>query len=898
MAYKFNKDKYSLAEAVFNRIRSGAPCVRRVIHDDNSVKVWVPNAFSKEDYGKGQNSGSRVIDKLRAYLSAYCIGSTRALCSGTIGVSYMVMGDLGRVPVLGENTYGFNGEFDWDTMMCNVVPYSGQMSRLEISKETHDMISSGMNSRKRIQESTGWDVVSTQQMSVEDINSLSNLVNSAKAGHSKYTRLVKGLLLYIDLLHSGRQRFQGQIDNVISYSANPIITSFRARDRSYSYCSKPTSMAYVVLMYLVGLEYPYNIGGLNCVGNVTVPADAGSHYVVVNGVRTSNIYDCDITSDLVWIGMVNYAREMRVMEQFESALVTACSLYENRYIRSAGLPRVESTVDLIRPAFVNFTTEDFDRPAIDREMGVVIGRVHQMGMLLSIKDVIVSAQSSTDQGFNFSSIIRNMMSSQETIMMRMTEWLSPVSILTANNQMRWMSYLNDEDIADISSISIFEGLWLCNGQHKSIKGGVVDLLFHGINDMVVRNAFLDLLIDEANKININIDRNRIAKGRFSVKYRALYSVDQVELVPAVFREFQSDLVQACDYRPRGVVPLRRIRRGGNSRVKSDAAIRKTEEIAKRTIAEEIKAQEADMAEEIREYQWIQEEHNKEVEEVKKRGQGIIDRIKKIDGKRKSGVPLPGISKGILKDVRETKLGEVEHGQPSSVGKQWSKVVGDKGYDESMYDDVEHNLNMIIRSVKPDRSDHYMEWRQARFESMVLGEPLIPQEPHEMAWSEGPNYSGQVDLTWDHRVLSRISNSIGWKNSLRSRGVNTEIKVFQDDKSYYYMQLIMDGVGSIKDIVEIDSKFSGTTINVAPNLLLSALRSGIITRLERRNMRKPDSPASTKRVVEDGWIADWMYKDTSFAASLTGRTRNSLTRFFYSKPHERAALSRTVTEGDE
>lgn len=547
---KFNPKKFERAEEAFRLLRRDSQHYKAARVDVGAEATWAPTKFNPgKDYGSGCASKTRVIKLLQEYMRKACVGGMDALRGDTIGIWYMIMGDIRLECSLGSNTSGIRGRFEWSGFHTIVSLHSGVNTRLALTEGTSTILAHNLTERSKLQKATGWDTLVVQAMSVDDITTLGNLVRSAAGGHNKITRLVKGMMLYIDLLHDGRQEFNGLINNIIPYQAAQVLASFRARGRSHAFCSKPSSVAYIVLMHLVGQRYPFNAGGLVCRGNAVIPADSQEHYVVVRGAVGGPGYRCTLTPASVWTGIVCYAREMEVSDQLEEAMIIACSLYENRYLREVGLPKVESTVDLIRPMFNLTRTDDSEKPIIDADAAIVVGRVHQMGCLLMAKDMIISAQHSTSATMPYTEIVTSYLQSQETVVNRMVEWVSPVSLVSAAPSMKWLSKLNGDDIRDIDKFSIFEGLWLCGAATKSVERGGISCLVRGTNDRMQRNGYMNLLDSELGKFGTVLDRSRVPAGKFSVRLRCFVSeVDDDRLNSGKWRTVKAALVRSCEYR--------------------------------------------------------------------------------------------------------------------------------------------------------------------------------------------------------------------------------------------------------------------------------------------------------------------------------------------------------------
>lgn len=876
---RFNRSKYRDASRLFNELRSQGPAFRNVVKYNDSVRTWKPSDYDDErDFAGGHKHGYKDIEKLSNMLGNTHIGAMSALNEQVFGVSYMIHGDIDRLAVLGENTYGMRGEMEWTNLLCEVRTYSGVARYLPSSESTQNLLVTGVNDRKKIQQATGWDVPSTQGMTADDMNSLGNLLRSSSSGHNKYTRLVKGFLLYIDLLSHGRQHFVANMANVLEYNQRAVIGSFRAEDRSYSYCSKPTSQAYIAMLYMIGLGYPFNYGGIVSYGSCTVPPDSGNHFVVINGVRISNDYDTFLTAELVWTGLVCYSSEMGISDQLESALITACSLYDNRYMSKASLPRVDSVIDLIRPAFVERNIDESSRPMLNVAMTRVVGRVHQMSVFLMIKDVIMSSKMSTDPGLNYSRLVRQYLMGQESILTRMSEWVAPVAILSASKELRWAGDIGDADIDDIDSMSILEALWLCNHETKSIARGGIEMLFNGIKDMERTSVYMDVLMEETNKFGIVLDRNRVPTGIFSVKGRCVYNPVEWEPDVREFESFTSVLVQECDYGKKPVERkvVRKQRYSKQLRKKSD------DDVSHYTTESEDKPRESVTEEEVRErvHKRVVGEHTARLGKIEEELSKSLVGVRVIPTRHKKEVTQG--SKKIV-DLRHESLGKVESGK---------SLLSSKDEEIGIYGNPEANRHKIVWGERPLISTNVEIWERIRKEAILSGVNLEPVTDWEKARAEGINYTGMVNIEWDTDVLEKVRDSQGWENTLKNRGLDLSKRIFGDTKEFYLIYLA-SMTGSWEYIKMVNDKFDGTTVNLNPETLHEASKEIDIETLSARPRIASDSATQSKRVDNDGYILELALKLPFVRDRLSSTAIKSLINTFKTNKYERASIRRTV-----
>lgn len=937
--YKFNTSKYNRAEEALAYLRKGTSGIARAtVSQSVGDKTWDADTAASQsvEVGKGGNS-MMLTKKMRDYLSNSCVGASYSLISDTIGVSYMVVGDVDRKPALGENTSGIKGEFEWTNMVCDISLHAGEMVRLNPMVATQHIISMHANDAKKVQQSSGWSMALTNTMGPEDIHTFENLVSAAAAGTSKFTRLVKGMLIYVDLLHGGSQRLSGDLNNMLDYEPGPVLGSFRAQNRSYAYCSKTASKAYCVLMHLIGIEYPPRWGGYTGQGNVAIPADSEDHYLVCYDRMTPGRFTCTMTEQLVWIGMVNYAKEMGVADQLEEALIVACSLHDNRYLSKASLPRVESTIDLIRPVFSMPNTDDNFKPVIDKDMSVIIGRTHQMSCLLLAKDLIVGAQASSTQGYNFTRVLRSHLSSQEQDLIRMSQGMCEVPLVAGTSRMRWLGLLDDGDIGDLGSMSLLECMWLASPKCRSVSKGGIDLLVRGKNDMMVSNGYAELLVRECAKLGITYNRNKLPCGKFSLMSRCLYTVEQWEGPNIEFEEFEVVLDQDCDYKAEDFVEVPKIRRRKDKTVVMPSL---DEHIRSASIGYSEDSVVAAMLASANNEKWKErgeEEREKEREKsivasssrarskrpvMAKRAQRVslaelgvssdtvlghidvseVQRINVRKRKSPSGTVKPSLRVDrTLDDPSQTTGRTVSIGSEEAVSEvrqlgEWVKKpeISASDKEKEMYSDPVRNKELIIQSGEPLTQDRKEIWEDLRMEALMSGRIIVPSTPLERALVNKKTYDGLVDIDWvQSGYIGGLSEMPGWEKTLKNRGFVLDEKIFGDNKPFYYGFLVEKRNWGWEDLRWLENNYTDTTVNLSPDTeALDILRR---KDMPTRPFKGGDSSTSTRKTLNDSKLASALVEMPEIAEYLSSKQIKSLKNVYQFNKFELAKMRRETLE---
>lgn len=544
---KFSTSKYDRRMAVYAAVRRGAPALSDAVESGDALNEWDPNNLPDDVGQRGRASPFKGVAECERYLENYSAASLDALSSDRIAVGYSIFGDIKRQSMLGANTVGLDVEFDWTVGEVVVKTYNGVNRPAQPVIHATEVVATGGKERSGIQKATGWDRRECDTMSPEQVQSLVSLLGSAKAGFNKYTRLVKGMLIYLDLLHHGPQVVTKRT-RTIPYRMGDVLASYQRRDRAYVFCSDGTSFEYMAVLMAIGEEYPNPDITSHC--DAVVPADAKDVIVVVNGaVPSAEKFRITLTPQLVMASLMKYAEESWCSDELESALVCACSLYENRYLLRASLPRVVSAVDLILPAMLKPVDVRSARPHVTKEMVSTIGKVHQMSMFLTIKDVIMAAKVSTKPGFSYDAVVRQYLTSQEEVIGNMSGRATPLSMLDMTPQMLWMYVIDAEALAFLDSVSIFEALWLGDGGLMSIRDGGITVLKKGIHDMTGNNPYRDIVDQELRKTNIVFDFTKLPHGNFTIASRYIRdTVDYTVKIPE-YETIEVEMVYPCDFDP-------------------------------------------------------------------------------------------------------------------------------------------------------------------------------------------------------------------------------------------------------------------------------------------------------------------------------------------------------------
>lgn len=519
MSGQFSRSAYDRRREAFGRLRSSGTGVSGERKKIDEWSEWsVDNIGS--NVGSVKADWNKVLESAIDYTNRCALGSGDAINGDVLKMSYNVYGDIKRPVGLGEPTQGLEYVFKWTRLDVNVQTRAGIPRPNAPSQDLDAAVKTDARDRSSVSRATGWDRQACTNMTTDDVTTFINLARVAMAGGNRLTRLVKGFLLYMDLLEGGSKNINIQLDKLVEYKPDEVLKAYRTGGNSYAYCSQATSPEHVAVLKLIGGAYPNAHVPSTC--HVNIPAD-GDHHVVVRGSTTMLIGSrkLTLTSNGVYSALVKYAAEVGSADELELAMIIASTLYQNRYLSTVDLPAVNSTPDLLIPAMVYNDVAVSSRPHVNKNTLYTIGRLHQMCILLMIKDVVIAAKVSTRHGMDYRRTAMQWLGNYDILLNRYSVDATALRLVEATSVMKW-SYLIDEDgLDDIDEMTMFECLWLCEDGKKCIKNGGIIMLKNAIKDGSRGNPYLGILADEIRKAQMVYDTSRLPDGDFSVAGRCV-----------------------------------------------------------------------------------------------------------------------------------------------------------------------------------------------------------------------------------------------------------------------------------------------------------------------------------------------------------------------------------------
>jgi len=551
----FSDKRYAEKLQAFNELRAGATALKASMSTSRQLQVWSPARHDGADALREKQSRlGRDIGAMAHFFDNKGSAALDIIHANTFSIHYQIYGDIEREAVFGQNTLGLTVEVEWSRLGVETQLYPAFLDKTLPREKFTAAAREGIPNRDDVAKTTGWSREAVRGLADDQISMFKNLLEQVRVGQSKLTRLVKGFLILLECMERGYFDVDLAIQNLVLYSPRDVIHSFATGGRAYVYNSTPSSRAHSAVLWRMCGEYPPpELAG----SHVAVPADADHVYMVAEGQLPPNGTTVRLNPNLIYSSIMRYAMDCSCTQYIQQALIIACSLQQNRYFSKVGLPAVASTFDLMVPAFVTTSTR-LDKPAITIEMAKSVGRVHQMLAFVSTRDLISAAELSTKPGRDPILDIKTYLRSQASVLQRNASFLSDINLLEAASGMRTHNLLDQEDIQDIMSVSILEGLWLCDSPKKCVKGGVIEALIRGIHDMGSPVSKLTVLERELLLANTVFNPRHLPHGNFTLGWVAVGLQAQYWVRKKLgWKRKTAELVMECEYNPRNAPAPRR-----------------------------------------------------------------------------------------------------------------------------------------------------------------------------------------------------------------------------------------------------------------------------------------------------------------------------------------------------
>lgn len=554
-----SRERIGYKRQIFNEARAGGTALRRVKEDHKKLQTWVPGEGEFERTYLEKNLGGRDIEALCDYFNNYHVGALEHIVKDRFEIGYHIYGDITREAMLGENTNALSAPVHWEKLDVEVVPYRGEGHTLEQDPLAMKVVKEGVRNRQDVTKFTGWNPDQVRLMSDVRLSELTELIKATGVNQNKFTRLVKGFLIYLSLAESGPVNVIRDLPNVVVSGPNAIMQSFSQPNRAYVHNSNPSSDPHSVTLTLMGEAFPPSF----IQSHVTVPADGDHVFLVACGGQVSPAVNIRLTDKLVLASIFRYASDVGVSSDLQGALIAACSLKENRYFSRVGLPAVVDYCDLLMPQFVVHDMQDNQKAFLTGNMATAVGRIHQMLCFATAKDVITAAECSTKQGYDWRGSVISFLSQQESRIARQGTYFTDIKIMDAVPQFKWLSHMDEGDVEDLSSLSIFEAMWLCDRTRKIADNGSIMHLKCGNHDLTDTKDSLNVLRKEIQTASMTLQESKLPTGDFTIESSSVRSV--IHRGPRRVNRLVQEVTMTfkCDAKPNTIIPNRKVRRSGS-----------------------------------------------------------------------------------------------------------------------------------------------------------------------------------------------------------------------------------------------------------------------------------------------------------------------------------------------
>jgi len=515
----FKREKNNYRNLLFQETRAGGPAYQRAKREHGKLEGWSLSESGDLATVKDKSTSLKSLENMLGYFSRQNIGALSHVTKPSFEIGYHLYGDVSRQPMIGENTNSVRVRVDWEHLDVEVQLYAGIGSKMTQHEAAFAATKNGLRYRQDVSKFTAWNPQTVQTLNDTLMAELEQLIKVSAANQNKFTRLVKGLLVYLYLVDIGSQEVSEHIVDVVVYSPGGVLAEFKKPDQAYIHNSNPLDDQYTVALKLMGEAFPPSF--IN--SHVSVPSDGGRVVQVAVGGSPKTQIRVNLSAEMMLGSVLKYAADVGVTSDLQAALVCACSLKQNRYFSVVALPKVVSHSDLLIKQFVIHDVGASAKAFVTKDMATAIGRVHQMLAFATAKDVITAAECTTKAGFPWEESVRLYLSQQETRIERKGSYFTDLEVLDLAPQMKWLSRMSEDDIADIASISILEALWLCDRTNKVVNDGAIMHMKMGYVSAGGGSDSLQVLKREIVAAQVTLEESKLPTGEFTCEASSIRS---------------------------------------------------------------------------------------------------------------------------------------------------------------------------------------------------------------------------------------------------------------------------------------------------------------------------------------------------------------------------------------
>ncbi|KAI6698982.1 hypothetical protein NL676_019101, partial [Syzygium grande] len=239
---------------------------------------------------------------------------------------------------------------DWPVREVHVNLYTGEAKNVVMDDDIMTSVNEGtVRNFRSFAESSGLSFHKLRSVRVEKTQNLLRVFQTGMACQNKLTILVKGCLIFLDLLEQGGKEYAHFFAKTLKYDVDGLNNAMNFADSAFVFSTDGHAHGYNCFLYSMCEDYPHHtLGGAS---HVSILADA-TNIFLVSYIVTELAVKVLVTPEIARSALIRYADQFNLENQLEQALAIACSLRENKYLVKVGLRAVSSNVDLVYPALV------------------------------------------------------------------------------------------------------------------------------------------------------------------------------------------------------------------------------------------------------------------------------------------------------------------------------------------------------------------------------------------------------------------------------------------------------------------------------------------------------------------------------------------------------------------
>lgn len=510
---------YDEKHQIFLRIKNNGPALARAKQARKDFTTWKTNEVST---APGKDAGMIGLSNIVDYFTRDYTGALQALAGDRFTIEYQLYNDVERVQVMGEATVGVRVPITWEKSDVTAVVYPAQLQSVGAAEWATKLYTASAN-RSDISKGTGWNRNDCNDAPIRVIESLRDCVKVATSGQHKLTRLVKGFLIYLDLLNHGYVDYTKLLlrEEQVELGPRSVAGEFNQGGSAFVYSSSPRSEPHNAMCYMMASEFPPRVMRDR---HVIIPADSG----LVKLVTSMPVIDrldisCRLTADLALSSICKYAGDFNLRGDIQQAYTIACALSQNKYLTQVSLPAVVSTIDLVPTALVQIEKSAM-APHATAEFSNVVGKLYQMSAMVTAKDMICAVNNTTKEGLSGYQTLEMYLTHHNATIERTGAYATAIPMLELCPEMKWLDQLDSGDMEYLSnSVGAFEGIWLCRGAKAGVEHGLLQTMLQGKSDLTGDNVHRDTLISELRNSEVEIELADVPKSMFMMEGTCIHA---------------------------------------------------------------------------------------------------------------------------------------------------------------------------------------------------------------------------------------------------------------------------------------------------------------------------------------------------------------------------------------